>query len=116
MRVGLKAVWVVIPVLLVSCYKPGKIKVQNNINSVAIESVEWGDVYLAGELFPGESTDFIELDKSDVTLPGSHSVSFTMRANNRSVFLITNQSYSLDEDEELVIQLDDSTAVYNPNS
>jgi hypothetical protein len=39
-----------------------------------------------------------------------------MRANGKMVYLETEEEFSLDQDEDLLIILDDETQVYNSNS
>ncbi len=112
----------IIPIILLflipflqSCYKSGKLQIQNNISQVKIYDVEWGDLYIASELLPGESSDKIEILKYDEKLPASHKVSFKMTANQSTIYLETSQEYLLDEDGYLVINLNDDTKVENPN-
>lgn len=100
---------------LQSCRKPGKIKVQNNISNVKIQDVKWGDHYLSYELLPGETSSKISISYYDEKLPANHKVSFTMSANQKSIYLETVEEYLLDEDQEILIVLSDSTEVKNPN-
>lgn len=100
---------------LQACYKPGEIKVQNNIDRVEILDVKWGDIRVASSLLPGETSDKIDIEKRQETLPSSHTVSFVMMANDKLVYLETVESFSLDEDEEIVIELNDETKVSNSN-
>lgn len=100
---------------LLSCYKPGKIEVVNNIDNVEIIDVKWGDVYIVNSLLPGESSEKVTVLKSEEKLPSVHSVSFKMSANGRIIFLETKGTYSLDQDETISIILDDNTGVKNNN-
>ncbi len=100
---------------LQSCYKPGDIQIQNKITQVTIEDVRWGDLYIAYELIPGESSGNVTIRKYDEKLPASHNVSFKMTANNKSIYLQTEEEYYLDEDGDLLIILTDDTKVRNPN-
>lgn len=102
-------------IALQSCYKPGEIQIQNNISKAEIINVEWGDILIASELIPGQSSNKIEITKRMKKLPSTQKISFTMRANGQTVFLRTNDSYALDEDDFLHIILNDDTPVYNPN-
>ncbi len=102
-------------VFLQSCYKPGKISVQNNISQATIEDVSWGSNPVASELLPGETSIKMTIDKYTEKLPGTHSVSFTLRANNKTVYLETEEEYLLEQDDDLLIILDDDTKVANPN-
>lgn len=101
---------------LLSCERSAQIQVQNNISQVVIEDVQWGDVYLAGQLLPGESSDRRTIrETSSTDLPASRRISFRMRANNQMVFLETEERFTLDEDDDLLVVLNDSTKVRNPN-
>jgi hypothetical protein len=100
---------------LESCYKPGNIKIQNNITKVKIVDVKWGDFYIATELLPGETSEQIIITKDEEKLPKSNKISFKMEANNESIYLETEEEYLLDEDADLLIVLDDNTKVKNPN-
>jgi hypothetical protein len=102
-------------VSLQSCYKAGEIQVQNNISQVKIIDVEWGDVYIASELLPGESSYKVSVFRYDEKLPASHKITFKMTANSKTIYLETDEEYLLDEDDELVIVLNDETPVSNPN-
>jgi hypothetical protein len=101
--------------LLQSCYEPGEIQVQNNISNVKIMDIRWGSAYIVTELLPGETSEKRTVHKSLVELPASNRLSFTMKANNQSVYLETEEEFFLDEDEKLIIVLTDDTEVTNPN-
>jgi hypothetical protein len=100
---------------MASCYKPGKIQIQNNVTQVKLVDVKWGDVYIADELLPGESSKKITIQKYDQKLPSNQRVSFKMTANNQTIFLETEEEYLLKEDDDLLIILDNETQVQNPN-
>ena len=106
---------VCIGIFLQSCYKPGNIRIQNNITKVKIIDVKWGDVYIATELLPGETSEKLKILKDKEKLPKSNKISFKMEANNESIYLETEEAYLLDEDEDLLIVLNDDTKVKNPN-
>jgi len=101
--------------LLQSCHKPGEIKIKNNISQVKLEDVKWGDVYMAYELLPGESSEKMKLRRYDKKLPATHKVTFKMTANNKTIYLETIDEYLLDEEDDLLIVLSDDTPVKNPN-
>lgn len=100
---------------LQSCIKSGDIQVQNDITQVQIVDVKWGDIYIATELLPGEMSEKLTIDRYEKKLPSSQKVTFKMTANNKTIYLETEEKYRLDEDDDLLIVLTDSTAVYNPN-
>jgi hypothetical protein len=101
---------------LQSCYDPGDIRVRNSISNVEITSVKWGDHTLSYSLLPGQTSQEQTIRKSDEKLPATHRVTFIMRANGKMVYLETEEEFSLDQDEDLLIILDDETQVYNSNS
>lgn len=100
---------------LQSCYEPGDIQVQNNITQVKITDVKWGKHFIATELLPGEASEKNTISKRDEKLPSSHKLTFKMTANNKTVFLETEEEYLLEEGDELLIILTDNTKVKNPN-
>lgn len=94
-----------------SCYKPGKVQIENNISNVELIDVKWGDIYISYQLYPGETSEKIEITKQDEKLPSKNRVTFKMRANLKTVYLKTEEEYMLDQDEELYIILNDDTKV-----
>ncbi|PKP12080.1 MAG: hypothetical protein CVU09_00865 [Bacteroidetes bacterium HGW-Bacteroidetes-4] len=101
--------------IMQSCYKPATIRVQNNITQVKIVDVKWGEVYLATELLPGETSEKSSIEKYEKELLGKHPVSFIMTANNKSIYLETEEEFLLNEDDDILIILTDDTQVKNPN-
>ncbi|MCK6612327.1 MAG: hypothetical protein L6Q78_14960 [Bacteroidia bacterium] len=97
-----------------ACYKPGTIEVKNSISNAKIKQLKWGNVYLGTNLLPGQSTGEITIEKEDQNLPASNKIKFTMEANNRQVYLETEELFSLDQDELKTIVLTDSTVVVTP--
>jgi len=106
---------VCIVVIAQSCHEPGDIRVQNNITQVKIVDVKWGDFYIATELLPGETSEKSTITRYEKKLPSSQKISFKMTANNKAIYLETEESFFLDEDDDLLIVLTDATKVKNPN-
>mgnify|MGYP003624882624 FL=1 len=100
---------------LQSCIESGEIQIQNNISQVKILDVKWGDHLLSSELLPGETSEQLTIKNSVEKLPSSQKVSFKMTANNKTIYLETQGTYLLDEDDDLLIILTDQTIVQNPN-
>lgn len=98
-----------------SCYKSAEIQVRNNISKVKIIDVKWGDNYIAGELLPGQTSSKITVTNHEEKFPATHNISFVMFANDKYVYLETISEYTLDEDQDLLIILEDTTRVQNPN-
>lgn len=112
----LKLMLIVCTVLMIqSCYEPGDIQIQNSITQVKIVDVKWGGTYIATELLPGETSEKLTIDKYEEKLPSSHKISFKMIANNKSIYLETEEEFLLDEDDDLLIILTNETEVKNPN-
>jgi hypothetical protein len=101
--------------ILQSCYKSAEIQVRNNISKVKITEVKWGDHYIASQLLPGQTSSKITITNREEKFPAIHNISFIMTANDKYVYLETVSKYMLDEDQELLIILDDTTKVINPN-
>jgi hypothetical protein len=115
----MKRIYIILLIGLVammqSCYKPGKLQVENHLSQVKIQDVKWGDTYIAAELLPGESSSEVTIDQYDEKLPASNKVSFVMTANNKSIYLETKEEFPLEEDGMLVITIGDDTEVESPN-
>jgi len=111
----LKLILIVCVVLIMqSCYKTGDIQVQNNITQVKIVDVKWGHINIASKLLPGEARK-LTIYKYEDKLPSRYKISFKMTANNKSIYLETEEEFLLDEDDDLLIVLTDDTKVKNPN-
>jgi hypothetical protein len=102
--------------LFSACKKPSTIQLQNNISTVKITDVQWGDLFLSNELLPGESSNKKTISPYWEKLPKTGRVTFKMIANNKTVYLETEQEFTLKEDDELLIVLSDDTKVKNPNN
>lgn len=96
--------------------KKAHIQVQNNISQVVIEDVRWGDIFIDSRLFPGETSSKKRIrETSTIELPYSGTISFRMKANNQVIFLETEETFTLDEEDDILVVLSDSTLVRNPN-
>lgn len=113
----MKAVYILLflSALLTSCYKPGSISVENKVSNSQLNSIYWGDTYIGGSLLPGQTSGEVTVKKYMEKLPAKHNVSFVLKANGKEVYLETKQQYSLTEDQSIVITIDDTTAIFNPN-
>lgn len=105
--------------LLVAIYScendTGKIKVQNNVHNVKLESVSWGDYSIAYSLLTGEKSDEITIEDKKGTFPKINDVSFYMVNSGKRVYLKTKSKFQLDADQNLTIVITDTTAVFNPS-
>jgi hypothetical protein len=102
-------------IILISCEKPSKIQLRNDISKVKITEVYWGSVWLSNELLPGESSQQQTLYPQQENFPKKHKVTFKMTANNKIIYLETEDEYTLGKEDELLIVLSDNTKVSNPN-
>lgn len=98
-----------------SCEESADIRIQNNISNVKLTDIQWGNIYIAAELLPGETSERYKIDNYTVDLPASYTIAFKMTAKGKTVYLETNESFSLDDGDDLIIELDDNTEVSNPN-
>jgi hypothetical protein len=70
--------------VLQSCYKPGKIQIQNKISQVEITDVKWGDIYIATELLPGESSAQTTIEEYEAKLPKKFRIWFIIIFRSRN--------------------------------
>lgn len=95
----------------ISCdEKEGTVIIKNNISNTEIKSIRWGNYYIASSLLPGQESSLVIYEEEE-GFPKIGQVSFTMNANNKSVYLVTLDDFELNESAELRITLTDSTKV-----
>ena len=102
--------------ILGSC-KPSSIKVQNNLSYATIRNAEWGGIPLASTLLPGDQSRKIEIysnDYYDIDLPEKHVLKFYIDVKGDMVYLETKKRFELGLEDNLVIEINDSTEVVNP--
>ena len=114
MRNTFLLLWAVIVCLATSCNPPGELQVKNDISRATMVDVQWGPIYLATELLPGETSPLRVIENFDEELPASRPITFTLNANGQSIFLETEASFRLDEDQTLLIEINDETEVRAP--
>jgi hypothetical protein len=102
--------------LFSACEKESTVQLQNNISAVKITDVKWGDIFLSNELLPGESCGKKTIYPYQEELPKTERVTFKMVANNKTVYLETDEEFTLNEGNDLLIVLSDDTKVKNPNN
>lgn len=98
---------------------PGEITVQNLIHGAVIKDVRWGDLFLAGELLPGEKSAKQRVHDANeasygVDLPAAYPIKFYMEVQGDRLYLQTRELYSLDTQIKTDVILSDTTQVYNP--
>lgn len=95
-----------------SCNKKAEIQVQNRFSKISIENVYWGDVYLGGNLKPGEDTDFIRIHRADAPLPESKELRFKVDKPDTLIGYYTAEQFELLKGEQLIIILHDSLRLF----
>ncbi|HAM99354.1 MAG TPA: hypothetical protein DCQ26_12170 [Marinilabiliales bacterium] len=103
---------------LISCYDPSSIKVQNKLPKTTLRNVEWGGIPLASQIITGETSTKIEIDAKnnyyDIDLPEEHPLKFYIEVNGDLVYLETKEAIRLEIEDNLTIEINDSTPVINP--
>lgn len=95
-----------------ACNKKAEIQVQNRFSKISIENVYWGDVYLGGNLKPGEDTDFMRIQRADAPLPEANELRFKVDNPDTLIGFYTAEHFELLKGEQLVIVLNDSMILY----
>jgi len=98
--------------VLGACKNKAEIQVQNRFSKISIENVYWGDVYLGGNLKPGEDTDFMRIHRADAPLPEVHELRFKVDKPDTLIGYYTAEQFELLKDEQLIIVLHDSLMLY----
>jgi len=114
-----KVIFLIISVfVLVSCVKESTIQVKNMLSKAVIKDVEWGGLPISSKILPGQSSDIITVSENesyyDINLPESNPIKFYIDLNGDLVYVQTKASYKLDVDNNIIIVIEDSTAVFNP--
>ncbi|MCE5174263.1 MAG: hypothetical protein ABFC90_03400 [Bacteroidales bacterium] len=114
-----KVIFLIISVfVLVSCEEESTIQVKNMLSKAVIKNVEWGGLPISSQILPGQSSGKITVfeDESyyDINLPESNPIKFYIDLNGDLIYVQTKASYRLDVDDDLIIVIEDSTAVFNP--
>lgn len=103
--------------MVMGCHDPSSIKIKNNLSKAVIQNVEWGEVPVSSQILPGETSAKIKIYHNnyyDVDLPEKHQIKFYINVNGDKVYLETKERYKLDTDENITIEINDSTEVINP--
>ena len=107
----------IIGIIFLAACEPSTIRVKNSISKAVVKNVEWGGVPISSNLLPGETSTKIKIFNHsyyDIDLPESHPLRFYMDLNGDMVYLETKESFKLAKDDDLTIELDDQTEVFNP--
>ena len=96
-------------------YEEGHIKVQNKVHNVTLQNINWGGTGVYDYLMTGETSYDVTISDKKDSWPKTFQLEFYMVADGNRVYLKTRQQYTLDYDQELLIVVADTTAVYNPS-
>jgi hypothetical protein len=102
---------------MMACHDPSSIKVKNNLSKAVIKNAEWGGVPISSQLLPGEISNKIKIYDNnyyDIKLPEKHQIKFYIDVNGDQIYLETKEHYKLDIEEDITLEINDSTAVINP--
>lgn len=91
----------------------GTVTVVNKVHNVKLESILWGNYSIASSLLPGEERK-ITIELEDREFPLINDIHFYMVRGDKKVFLKTKSVYKLDADQDLIIEITDTTAIMNP--
>jgi len=101
-------------VLLASCDKEGSIRIKNNISNVQIESVNFSDYAVPGSLITGQTGPFRDIMDHRNNWPKIGYLTFYMTRGEDRIFLQTLETYVLEEDQQLTVELTEDTPVFVP--
>jgi hypothetical protein len=100
--------------LTVSCSERGTLVVKNKLSNARLESISFGDFAVYGSLLPGETSEELVIKEFKDAFPFRNQLEFYMTAGSNTVYLKTSETFELDYDQDLVIEINDSTLVINP--
>jgi hypothetical protein len=101
-------------IILTACNKPSTIEVQNNISEAKLKNVYWGEIPLAYEILPEETSGKVKIYEDaqyNLDFPEEFPLSFYVELNGADVLLQTDASYKLEKESDLFISINDSTEV-----
>lgn len=100
---------------LSSCEEEAEIKITNSLGSVRLDNLSFGDKGVIYSLLPGESKSFtISTRMDNINFPISEQLKFYMVKGDSKVFLYTKESFKVDKDQTLHIEVTEDTEVINP--
>lgn len=109
---------VILVLFLSACEYESSLRVRNLLSHAVVENVEWGGMPVCSRIIPGETCQKITIMEDepyyDIHLPSAFPLKFYINVNGDRVFVQTRKSYLLNKDDELTIDLCDTTQVFNP--
>ena len=114
-----KVIFIIISVfVLISCKEESTIQVHNMLSKAVIKNVEWGGLPISSQILPGQSSGKITVFEDEsyygINLPESNPIKFYINLNGDLIYVQTKASYRLNVDDDIIIVIEDSTAVFNP--
>lgn len=93
-----------------------EIQVVNKLPGAVMRNIQWGTLPLSGKLLPGQESSTITISRYSYydKLPADFRLQFYIEVNGERVYVETEQIYHLGKDEALIIEISDTTKVYNP--
>ncbi len=114
MKIRIILLSVMVALLTVSCTERGTLVVKNKLSNVKLESISFGDFAVYGSLLPGETSEELVIKEFEDAFPFRNQLEFYMTSGSNTVYLKTAETFELDYDQDLVIEINDSTVVINP--
>jgi len=102
---------------ITACEEPSSIQIQNNLSKAVLRNIEWGGVPISSQLIPGEKStkrNIYDDDYYDINLPAKNVLKFYLDVNGDKVYLETKKLFELGKEEDILIEINDSTKVINP--
>ncbi len=87
--------------------------ITNRLPNVELRDVIWEGRYISGGLLPGQTGTFESTcysGKSD-DFPDEGPIEFRMALNGKVVFVKTKETFKLDCDQQLILEVNDSTEI-----
>ena len=108
----------ILALFLTSCEYKSSLRVRNLLSHSVVGNVEWGGIPVSSQIIPGETCQKITIMENepyyDIRLPSAFPLKFNISVNGDRVFVQTRKSYLLNKDDDLTIDLCDTTQVFNP--
>lgn len=111
----IKYILIIIALFAVSCQDDeAYVQVQNKVHNSTLTGISFGEYNLYSQIRPGEKTEEYLITDEKQNWPKTSVISFTMEANNSTIFLTTEEEFTLYPSDSLLIVIHDTTVVVNP--
>lgn len=98
----------------ISCNKPSTIEVQNKLNQAKIKNVYWGEVPIAYEIIPDETSGKVRIYEDahyNLDFPEECLLTFLLVKEGKELQLQSKQLFTLKKEDDLLIVIDSLTQV-----